>query len=439
MTTQPRENWNRKIWLLAGPIMLSNISTPLLGIVDTAVVGQLEGAHYIGAVAVGAQIFAILYWGFGFLRMGTTGFTAQSLGAGDKDQVRAWLMRAFAIAVITGLALVILQKPLLTGCLALISPSPEVAALTDAYYSIRIWGAPAVLMGYALIGWFIGVQNTTAMLLIQLGMNISNIVLDLIFVLGMGWGVEGVAWATVISEVGAAIFGCWLVLRHANRLGGRWDFSLLKQWDRLRSLMSLNRDIFLRTFCLQVVFVTITALGARMGDTLLAVNAVLMLFQGLMAHGLDGFAHAAETLAGYAYGARDKASLKTTVRVTTYWALAFSLPFTLVFWLFGGEIIDMMSKTEEVRLVAREYLIWIVILPILSVWSFQLDGIFFGLTRGADMRNAMLISMLVYIAATGLLIEPYGNHGLWLAFSIFMVARAVTLGVRYPAIERSIS
>ncbi|MBT4890459.1 MAG: MATE family efflux transporter [Rhodospirillales bacterium] len=435
MTTR---NWNKTIWLLAGPIMISNVSVPLLGIVDTAVVGQIEGAHYIGAVAVGAQIFSILYWGFGFLRMGTTGFTAQSLGAKDMEQVRAWLLRAFAISVVVGIALIALQRPLFWGSIALIKPSDQVAQLTDAYYSIRIWGAPAVLMGYALLGWFIGIQNTKAVLLLQLGMNVSNIILDLVFVLGFGWGVEGVAYATVISEVGAAIFGCWLALHHAKALGGNWNLSLIAQWEHLKKLMFLNRDIFLRTLCLQTVFVIITALGARMGDTLLAVNAVLMLFQGFMAYGLDGFAHAVETLSGHAYGARDKAAFKGAVKATTIWALIFSLPFSLVYWLFGGELIDLLTKTEDIRLVAREYLPWMVILPVLSVWSFLLDGIFFGMTRGHDMRNAMLISMLVYIVATSVLIGPYGNHGLWLAFSIFMVARAITLGMRYPAIERSI-
>ncbi len=420
--------------------MISNISVPLLGIVDTAVVGQLEGAHYIGAVAVGAQVFSILYWGFGFLRMGTTGFTAQSYGARDDQQVRAWLLRAFAISIIAGLALIILQRPLMWGSMIIISPSDEVAQMTDAYYSIRIWGAPAVLMGYALLGWFIGIQNTAAVLMIQLGMNVTNIVLDLIFVMGFGWGVEGVALATVISEVGAALFGCWLVLRHTKSFSGTWDLSTILQWDRIKSLMGLNRDIFLRTLCLQSVFVITMALGARMGDTFLAVNAVLMLFQGFMAYGLDGFAHAVETLSGFAYGAKDKSAFKAAVRTSTIWAVAFSLPFSIIFWFFGGEIIDILTKTETVQTIARDYIVWIAILPLLSVWSFLLDGIFFGMTRGSDMRNAMLISMLVYIATISIFNGPLemGNHGLWLAFSIFMVARAVTLGVRYPALERSL-
>ncbi len=432
--------WNRTVWKLAGPIMLSNVSVPLLGIVDTAVVGQLIGAHYIAAVAVGAQIFGIVYWGFGFLRMGTTGFTAQSLGANDHDQVRAYLLRAMLIAALGGLALIAFQRPIIWGTLAIIGASAQVNELADAYFTIRIWGAPAVLAGYALLGWFVGIQNTNAVLLLMLGMNVLNIVLDLLFVLGLGWGVQGVALATVISEIGAAIFGCWLALRHANVLGGSWRRDLALQWDRLISMMALNRDILIRTMCLQVAFLSITAIGARMGDAVLAANAVLMLFQGFMAYGLDGFAHAVETLTGHAYGARDVQRFRGAVRATTIWAIGFSVPFCLIYWLLGGEIIDLLSKTEEVRMVARQYLPWIIALPVLSVWSFQLDGIFFGLTRGADMRNAMAISALVFVIAVVVLVGPpleLGNHGLWLALSIFMVARGVTLALRYRALERS--
>ncbi len=429
-------HWNKTIWILAGPIMLSNISVPLLGIVDTAVVGQLPGAHYIGAVAVGAQIFSIIYWGFGFLRMGTSGFTAQALGAGDLDQVRAYMARGFVLAVITGLVVVILQGPILWGTMALISPGPQVAELTETYYSIRIWGAPFVFMGYVLLGWFVGIQNTVAILMLQLGMNALNIALDLLFVLEFGWGVEGVAWATVISEITAAVFGVWLALYHARKLGGTWRSDLVRQWDRLRALLLLNRDILLRTLCLEAAFVTVTAVGARMGDTVLATNAVLMLFFGFMAYGLDGFAHAVETLAGHAYGARDRERFRGAVYASSVWAVVFTLPFCLVFWFFGGAIVDMLSTTPSVRLMAREYLPWVAVLPLISVWSFVLDGIFFGMTRGTDMRNAMLISLITFAAAALVLIEPYGNHGLWTAFCVFMVARGVTLGWQYPALER---
>ena len=431
------KSWNRTVWRLAGPIMLSNVSVPLLGIVDTAVVGQLPGAYYIGAVAVGAQIFSVVYWGFGFLRMGTTGFASQSLGADDTDQVRAYLLRAFVIAGIAGLALVALQRPIMWGTLAIIAPSERVAELADAYFSIRIWGAPAVLAGYALLGWFVGIQRTGAVLLLQLGMNVLNITLDLIFVLGLDWGVEGVALATVISEVSAAIFGIWLALRTARTLGGSWRWDLVRQWNRLKRMMTLNRDILFRTLCLEAAFIIFMAIGARMGDTVLAANAVLFLFQGLMAYGLDGFAHAVETLSGHAYGARNLRQFKGAVRATTIWSIGFSVPVAITFWFLGDIAINVMSKTQEVRDVAYVYLPWIAVLPILSVWSFQLDGIFFGMTRAGDMRNAMFVSLVVFVVGVAVLVEPLGNHGLWLAFSIFMVARGLTLGLlfrRLPAL-----
>ncbi len=430
-----QQSWNRTVWRLAGPIMLSNVSVPLLGIVDTAVVGQLPGAHYIGAVAVGAQIFSIVYWGFGFLRMGTTGFTSQSLGMGDMNQVRAYLIRSFMIAGIAGLALIILQRPIMWGTVAIIAPSEQVAALADAYFSIRIWGAPFVLMGYALLGWFVGIQRTGAVLLVQLGMNVLNIGLDLLFVLGFGWGVEGVALATVISEVAAAIFGCWIAFRTANTLGGIWRWDLVRQWSRLKRMMLLNRDILFRTLCLEAAFVTFTAISARMGDTVLAANAVLFLFQGLMAYGLDGFAHAVETLSGKAYGARNLSHFKGAIRATTLWSIGFSVPVAIAYWFFGEMAVDMLTKTQAVRDVAYTYLPWIAILPVLSVWSFQLDGIFFGLTRAGDMRNAMILSLAIYGIAVAVLIEPLGNHGLWLAFCIFMVARAITLSAFLPRLS----
>ncbi len=416
--------------------MLANISVPLLGIVDTAVVGQLEGAHYIGAVAVGAQVFALIYWGFGFLRMGTSGFTAQSLGNGDIDQVRAYLGRGIVMAAVAGGTILLLQQPIIWMILTLIAPSQEVWDLAETYYNIRIWGAPFVFVGYVLIGWFVGIQSTTSVLLIQLGMNVTNIILDFLFVLHFGWGVEGVAYATVISEIGAAFLGCLIAARSARGLGGAWRLDLIKQWDRLRGLLLLNRDIFLRTMCLEAAFATATAIGARMGDATLAANAVLFLFMGLMAYGLDGFAHAAETLTGHAYGARDHKQFRGAVRACGLWAVGLASPICLVFWFFGGEIIDLLSKTESVQQAARVYLPWVAILPIVSVWSYLLDGIFFGMTRGPDMRNAMALSVIIFAGSAFVLVEQLDNHGLWAAFTIFMIARAVTLGIRYPAVEK---
>ena len=431
-------NWNRRVWRLAGPIMLSNVSVPLLGAVDTAVVGHLPGAHNIGAVAVGALIFSIIYWGFGFLRMGTTGLTAQALGSGDADQVRAYLLRGLALAMILGLCVLALQGPVSWAAFTIIEASPKVEPLADAYFSIRVWGAPAALTNYAILGWFIGIQNTRSALALQMAMNGLNMILDLWFVMGLGWGVEGVAWATLISEVAAAALGIWLVRRHAQAIGGRWRPSMILDKDRLRRMIAINRDLFIRTLCLEAAFVLLTALGARMGDAILAANAVLLLFQTFMSYALDGFAHAVEALAGSALGSRDRNEFRGVVRATSVWALIFSGGFALAYGVGGVILIGIITDVEEVRQTAQTYLPWAVALPLLSVWSFQLDGIFIGTTRTQDMRNAMIISLCVFVAATAVLFPLLGNHGLWLAFSGFMVARAVTLGLRYPAVERSI-
>jgi len=431
-------DWHRRVWRLAGPIILSNVSVPLLGIVDTAVMGHLPGPQYIGAVAVGAVIFHVVYWGMGFLRMGTTGFTAQALGANDADEVRATLARALIVAVLLGVALIAVQRPIAWAALPLINASPQVEPLADLYFSIRIWGAPAALANFAFLGWFIGIHNTRAALVLQIVMNGVNIVLDLWFVLGLGWGVEGVAIATLIAEVGAVVLGAALVMRNLRPMGGHWRRALILDAGRIRKMMSLNRDIFIRSLCLMGSFAVFTSVGARIGDVALAANAVLFNFQIFMAYALDAFAFAAETLVGSAIGAGDRARYRTAVRVTSVWALVFAAGFAVFYALVGASVIDAITDIEPVRAAARDYLPWAVVLPLISVWSFQLDGIFIGATRGPDMRNAMVLSALAYIAALAVLVPWLGNHGLWLAFTVFMVARAITLGALFPAIGRSI-
>ncbi len=435
MTTQ---NMNRDVWHLAGPIILSNVSVPLLGAVDTAVVGHLPGAHYIGGVAIGSLIFSFVYWGFGFLRMGTGGLTAQAYGAGNADEVRSVFARAALLALILGLVVLILQWPVGELAFLLLDASDDVEELAQSYYAIRIWGAPAALLNYAMVGWFIGIRDARSALIMQVAMNGTNIVLDLWFVMGLELGVEGVAWATLISEVGAIAIGAILMGRNLWRVGGTWKIPEIFDGARLARLLAVNRDIFIRTLGLQLSFAAFTAIGARMGDAVLAANAVLMIFQSIMAYALDGFAHAAEALAGGYLGAGKRAEFRHAVKVSSLWALAFAAFFTVLYGLFGGLIIDAITDISEIRLLAREYLLWTIVSPFVSVWSFQLDGIFIGATRTADMRNAMLQAVVVYAAALVLLVPAFGNHGLWAALMVLMVARAVTLGIRYPALERSI-
>lgn len=436
---KPNQNLDRAIWRIAGPLMLANVSTPLLGIVDTAVIGQLPGAHYIGAVAISAQIFSVVYWAFGFIRQGTSGFTAQAFGANNLDEMRAYFLRGLLIAGVAGSAMIILQIPLMWGALQVLAPSDQVAALATEYFHIRIWGAPAALAGYAVLGWLIGTQNTALALAIQVFMNGLNIVLDIVFVLGLDMGVEGVAYATLISEISGAALGCTLIAWRSRSMGGVWRRDLVRDWAAMRHMLGVNRDIFFRTMTMEVVFVSVTAIGSRMGDEVLAANAVLFLFQTFMAFGLDGFADAAEALSGQAYGSRNTQRFKAATRASARWAVLFSIPVCLAYWFAGGAIIDQITVTDSVRALARDYLIWTAILPFVSVWAFLLDGIYFGLTMARAMRNAMLVSLAIYAVSLFFFLEILGNHGLWLSFTIFMAARGVTLGVGYPKLVAMIA
>ncbi|MGH6660592.1 MAG: MATE family efflux transporter [Rhodospirillales bacterium] len=432
------ENWNRKTWDLAGPVIISNVSVPLLVAVDTAVVGHLPGAHYLGAVAVGGLIVGVVWNMFNFLRMGTTGLTAQSLGARDPDEVRAWLLRAGLLALAIGALLIAVQAPILWASLVIIDPSPEVRPLTEAYYSVAIWGSPMALLNFAMLGWFFGIQNTRAALATQIFMNGVNIVLDLWFVLGLGWGVPGVAWATVISQTSAIAVGLWLVGRDLRRIGGRWHPSSAFDLGRLARMVRVNGDILIRSLCLQAAFIIVTAIGARMGNVVLAANAILMNFQMFMAFALDGFANAAEALVGEALGAGDRGRFRQAVKATSRWALGFSVCFSVFYFAAGGVLIDVLTSVEEVRSATRVYLPWLVALPMVSVWSYQLDGIFIGSTWTAEMRNGMAASLMVFAVLLWLLVPGMANHGLWLAFTLFMVTRALTLAAFYPRLERRI-
>jgi len=410
---------------------------PLVGAVDTAVVGHLPDPIYIGAVALGAIIFNFLFWGFGFLRMGTTGFVAQAYGAGDIDEVRATLARALLLAVGLGVLVVALQFPIGLFVFWAFSGSFELESLANSYYAIRVWSAPATLANYAILGCLIGIQNTRAVLALQLVLNITNVLLDLLFVLALGWGVQGVALASVISEFVALAFASWLVMRNFNRLGGQWARSRIVDISKLKALLHVNINIFIRTLCLIFAFSYFIAIGTKMGEITLAANAVLLHLQHFLAYGLDGFAFAVESLAGSAYGARNRGAFRTAVRVTTIWALIVAGLFTVLYAVLGSSIISVITGIEPVRLAAADYLIWVLVSPVLSVWSYQLDGIFIGATRSVEMRNGMVLSLLVYLLAIWLFVPLLGNHGLWLSLMIFMVTRAITLGLWYPRIERS--
>ncbi|MEY8883457.1 MATE family efflux transporter [Donghicola sp. XS_ASV15] len=435
-TPVPRAVTHRRVLKIALPIVLSNATVPILGAVDTGVVGQLGQAAPIGAVGIGAVILTAVYWIFGFLRMGTTGFVSQAEGAGDRSEIAALLTRVLIIAGLAGFALILLQQPIFAAGFALSPASTEVEALARDYMSIRIWSAPAPIALYGITGWLLAQERTRGVLVIQIIMNGTNILLDLWFVLGLGWGVQGVALATLMSEVFGLCVGLWLC-RTAFRVPAWRDWPRVLDRVRLRQMALVNSDILIRSLLLQAIFMGFLFVSARFGDVALAANQVLLQFLNITAYALDGFAFTAETIVGQALGARSTPILRRGAVLTSAWAVGASVLLACVFAVGGGTIIDIMTTAPEVRIAAREFLPWMVAAPLLGVAAWMLDGIFIGATRSQDMRNMMIVSFMIYVVSVVALVPPYENHGLWLAFNIAFVARGVTLGLRYPALERS--
>lgn len=439
-TSEPATGgWNARVLRLAVPIILSSLSTPLLGAVDTAVMGHLPDAAYIGGVAVGSLIFSFLFWGFGFLRMGTTGFAAQAFGARNMHELRATLGRPLLLGLLLGTALIALQWPIGLIAFQLVDASPQVESLAGDYYAVRIWSAPFALVNYAVLGWLLGTQRAKQALVLQVALNGINIVLDLVFVVALGWTIAGVAAASLVAEIAAAILGLGLCAVILRREGGRWSWARIMARERLIALLRVNRDIFLRTLSLIFAFAYFTARGAEMGETRLAANAILLQIQNFLSFGLDGFAHAAEILVGNAVGARSRAALRQAVKTSTLWALALAGAFMLVLAVGGAPITSLFTSLDDVREATLTYLPWMIASPFISIWAYQLDGIFIGATRTTPMRNAMLVSLAVYLLACWTLIPWLGNHGLWLSMMIFLGARGVTLAWCYPALERSVA
>jgi MATE family multidrug resistance protein len=422
---------------IAVPVMISNVSTPLIGIVNTAIVGRYPNPVYIGAVAIGAMIFSLVFWAFGFLRMGTTGLTAQALKAGDKDELASGLGRALLIAVAIGAGLILLQWPIREVAFGLIGASPDVERLAREYFDVRIWAGPATLANYALLGWFIGLGRTDIGLVLQLVLNLTNVALDVTFVLGLSWGVRGVAFGSALAELIAATAGVAIATRHLRGIGGHWSVQRILAPARIKRALLVNTDIMIRSLALLAVFVWFTAQGARHGNVILAANAMLMQFLEVSAFFLDGLAFAAEALVGRAVGASRREGLTTAARMTTLWAGAVAVLITTVFAVCGGNFIDALTVDAGARAAARSYLPWAVGAPLMGVWAFQLDGIFIGATRTADMRKAMLVSAVIFLAAWWLLL-PFGNTGLWAAFYVHYVARTGSLLYYYPALVRSV-
>lgn len=418
--------------------MISNVSTPLIGVVDTAVVGRIPDAAYIGAAAVGGLIFNFVFWGFGFLRMGTTGLTAQAQGSGYAAEAAAVLGRSLLVGLTAGIALIALQWPIRESAFALLHTSPRVENLARGYFDIRIWAAPAALANYALLGWFIGLGRTDIGLVLQLILNMANLALDMLFVLHFGLDVRGVALGTFMAEACAAVIGVLLAARHLRGMGAHWNLRDILQPAQLRRTVAVNGDIMIRTLALIGTFAWFTSQGAREGDVVLAANAILLQFISVAAFFLDGIAFATEVLVGRAVGAAHRVGLMLAVKMTTAWAAGIALSISLLFVACGPWIIDRLTADAAARAAAAAYLPWAEGAPLLGVFAFQLDGVFIGATRTADMRNAMLQSLGVFIAAWWCL-RPFGNHGLWAAFYVHYVARTATLLRYYPRLVRSVA
>jgi len=418
---------HRKVWALAAPMILSNISVPLVTLVDSTVIGHLPHAHQLGAVAVGGTLFTFMVGLMGFLRMGSTGFAAQAAGRADGAALRQVLVQGLLLALGLALLIGLLALPFSQLALHAMQPSAELQQSTEAFFHTRLLGLPAALASYALVGWFLGTQNARAPLAILLTTNLLNIALNLWFVLGLDWGVLGSARASVIAEWSAALLGLALTRPALRAYPGQIAWAALKRWQAWRPLLAVNRDIFLRSLALQLVFLLITVQGARLGEATVAANALLLNGLLLTAYALDGLAHALEALCGHAIGARDGETLRRSLVVACGWSLITSLGFAGVFLVGGHLFIDLQTDIASVRAAAYPYLPYLAVLPLIAVWSYLLDGLFIGATRAREMRNAMLLSVLIALPLAWAM-RGFGNHGLWLAFLGFMALRAVTLG-----------
>jgi MATE family multidrug resistance protein len=477
--------WYRRVFLLAIPLILSNLTQPLLSTVDTVLSGHLPGAAALGGVAVGGIFFNSVFWTFGFLRMSTTGLVAQAYGARNHQELRLHFARALLSAVVIGAVLLAVKAPLISLSIRLLGAGPEVARNAAVYCHIRIWSAPAALANYVILGSLLGRQRARTALAIQAAINVVNVAVALWLVLDLHWGVAGIATATATADYAGLLMGLAIVLwsgefsarRQAiekrtagakalidaadfdaraealtyqterltyrtepsteRQARGRIRWSALTHGPSLRHLFALNRDLLLRTLSLVAAYAWFTRSGAREGDLMLAANAVLLNLHGIASYALDGFANATEALVGESVGARRLGDYRAVLRASTLAAGVVAGLMSLAYLLFGGELVRLFTNLEPVRTLAMRYLPWAIAMPSIAVWGFQLDGIFIGATRARDLRDSMLISFLGYLGLAILLERLYGNSGLWCAFVFFMIFRAATLGLRLPRIEKS--
>ena len=411
--------------------MIANLTTPLIGIVATIAIGRLGDATLLGGVAITSVIFDCLFWLFAFLRMSTVAFTAQAIGAGEMQEIRALLVRGLAIAALVGCGLIVLQVPLAAVLLDAMGGSEGVTRAARAYFAIRIWSAPLALANYVVLGWLIGQARAGLALAVQIAINITNMAATIVLVLGLDAGITGAAAAAVVAEAVGLVFGVLIARRLMHE---PLSVSRAALFDRAKlvRMLSVNRDIMIRTAALITAFLFFTAQGARSGDVILAANAVLNNFLLVSAFFLDGLANAAEQLCGRAYGGRDRAAFSGAVRLVISWGFGFALVVAAIFALFGPWLIQAMTASEVVRQNALAYLWFVVASPLLAVFAFTYDGVFIGATWARDMRNLMVLSLLIFLG-TWFALRAFGNSGLWTALLVLYAARGGLQALRYPA------
>jgi MATE family multidrug resistance protein len=420
---------------LASPLVLAHLSTPLLGFVDTAIIGRLGEAYLLGGIAAAAVVFDFLFWGFGFLRMGTASLSAQALGRGDQAESHAVLLRALILAVAIGLVLVLFQQPLAWIGFSLLQASDRVTQAARAYFDIRIWSAPVALANYVLLGTFIGRGKTGIALALQVLINLSNILFNIGLVYGLSLGVRGSAMGTLLAEITGVVGGLLML----SQLDPQWyvaDAALLRKRDRLFEMMAINRDLMIRTAALLFSYAFFTSQGARHGDVALAANAILMNLYLTSAYFLDGFATAAQQLCGQAFGADDGAHFRAAVRITARWCLGFSAVLSGIGLLGGAAFVIFVTTNEAVRAAAVTYLPLAATAPFWGALAFEFDGVFIGAAWTRDMRNMMLLSLAIFLLAF-VALRSFGNMGLWFAFLLFLLARGLTMLWRYRVLVRA--
>lgn len=416
---------NKRILGLAVPSIISNITVPLLGLVDVSIVGHLGSATYIGAIAVGGMLFSMIYWIFGFLRMGTSGLTAQAYGRRDLAEVILLFVRSLGIAFGLALLLIMLQHPILKVAFTLIDATPAIKDLASLYFRICIWGAPAVLGLYSFAGWFVGMQNSRFPMYIAITQNVVNIAASLFFVFIWNRGVAGVAMGTLVAQYAGLLMASLLWYGYYRRLWQKLNWKMLTDYEAMRSFFILNRDIFIRTLCLVAVTTYFTSRGAEQGDIILAVNTLMMQLFTLYSYIMDGFAYAGEALTGRYVGAHNQADLRRMIRTLFAWGIGLALTFTLLYGIGGSSFLSLLTNEQEVLNASSDYFYWVLAIPLAGMAAFLWDGIYIGATASRQMLYSMLVASVSFFILQGIFQQRMGNHALWMAFIAYLFLRGL--------------